>query len=111
MNLASYLGQFRGDDPPSKRFLARFEMGDGEVSLVPARADDLRAIVVEVAEQFENNRAVCRANRKHEWYRLHGGFRCRQCGVQVPFPEPVTQAQLNLAIWRTIELDAELRAT
>lgn len=53
--------------------------------------------------------ADCRANRKHEWYRLLGALVCRQCGLQVLMKEPASPFELRQATWRTIELDAELR--
>ena len=55
--------------------------------------------------------AVCRAKGHHEWYKLYGGFQCRQCGIQIPVHEPFNQATMVLVIARQAELDAELRKT
>lgn len=55
--------------------------------------------------------AVCRARGKHEWYKLYGGYGCRQCGIQFATPEPYNTVYVAEYMAQMNKLDAELKKT
>lgn len=134
MNLASYLGQFAGDDDPMA--VCRERNGHNWYTAVSifGRFAECRDCHVRVQDELVSNRinwlqhetnrlnytlratmirsdyiAECRAYGQHDWRRLWGGLQCRRCGTQILFPEPFTTEDMNAATERSEELDADLR--
>lgn len=138
MTLSSYLAQFVGDDDPMATCRQRNKHNWYTASSIFGRFAECRDCHTRIQEPHEHAPdrinwleyhmdrlngelrgrsnhedyiAICRAQEKHEWYKLWGGLQCRQCGVQIPLPEPFTVEAMEVAMKRSADLDAELRAS